>query len=348
MKKKYLLTLLFPIILTSCGNSGVSFKAIKNRIDGIEDTSEYPYYRVIGKMDFNKELMPVDATFDQNPGVDTFVPYSRYNDGFYNAKLDKSEPNKDNVVIYGMASKSYFLRAPLRLTKENFYTTVALDTGTGSYEGISFNVNFNTGYIGTIGKNITNASITLNDNDHITLEYTEGGNVNEFEFAREGTLPEGSKTIYNGTWMSGTRKLILNQGERENKTCGHYIISHIITSYMDQSSSINPSKNVMTYYLNKDGGFTFAGEKVHTRFRVDNYPYYPDYSAHPELGEEWDADEPTPCYKNEVNAKVNISFVYDKDGWLIKESCTSLGYDYNAARDDQISLVATYTYKFGD
>ena len=116
---------------------------------------------------------------------------------------------------------------------------------------------------------------------------------------------------------------------------------------MDLDGSANPSKNNMTYEYAADGGFVFVGNAVHTNVKIDNYPYYPDYNAHPELGD-WDEDDPLPCYKNLVNAKVNVRFEYNKDGWLVKEEMTSLGYDYNEASDAQISLVANYTYKFSD
>ena len=71
------------------------------------------------------------------------------------------------------------------------------------------------------------------------------------------------------------------------------------------------------------------------------------FAAHPELGE-WDEYEPLPCYKNVVNAKVNIRFEYNAEGWLVKETMQSLNYSYKTATDAQISLIATYSYKFSD
>ena len=53
-----------------------------------------------------------------------------------------------------------------------------------------------------------------------------------------------------------------------------------------------------------------------------------------------------PCYKSIINAKANIRFEYDANGWLVKEELTSLDYNYAKASADQIALVAEYTYKF--
>ena len=62
---------------------------------------------------------------------------------------------------------------------------------------------------------------------------------------------------------------------------------------------------------------------------------------------EWDPDDPLPLYyKNTVNAKVNIRFEYNKDGWLVKESMTSVDYNFNVASTSQVSLEAVYSYQF--
>ena len=256
MKKKFLSLLLLPLVLTSCGSKGVSFAALKAKIDTLDSAPLYPYYRVIGTLDFNNELLEVDATFDKTPSVEKMVPYARYNAGFYNATLDQSE----DVAIYGLASRSYWLRAPLRITKDNFY--------------------------------------------------------------------------------------VLDDENKEDVADANNIISHIITSYMNESGAINPPSNKIVYELHEDGSFAFVGEKVHTEFKLDNYPYYPDPAEHPELGDEWDEDNPLPCYNNKVNAKVNVRFEYNKDGWLTKESLSSIEYNYSNSTASQIALVAVYNYKF--
>ena len=262
MKKKYLSLLVLPLILTSCNGGGVSLAAMRDKVNNISDAALYPYYKVVGSADFNNMTYEIDAEFANEPGASTFVPYSRYNDGFYNATLDTSEADLDDIVIYSMASKSYWLRAPLRINKSNFYVEVE---------------------------------------------------------------DEGSK--------------------RENTTCAHYILQHIITSYIGQTGSTNPSKNQMKMAFTSSGGFVFYGEAVHTTLYIDNLPYYPDPAEHPEIGE-WDPEYPIPCYKNKLNAKVNVRFEYNAEGWLIKESLSTLDYDYSHSTASQASLVAVYGYKF--
>lgn len=259
MKKKLLSLVIIPILLTSCGQATLSLDQMREELSHVSDDSLYPKYRVVGSIDFNNQLIDVDATFGNDPMPDTFIPYSRYNDGFYLDTLDDSEA-PENIVIYGMSSRSYWLRAPLRIHKSNFYREV------------------------------------------------------------------------NGV---------------ENTTCAHYIIEHIITSYYGLSGSANPSKNRMKMKINKDGDFIFYGNAVHTNVSIDNVPYYPDYDAHPELGGEWTPDEPLPCFRNIVNAKVNISFRYNKDGWLVEEKMSSIDYDYNVASTSQVSLRSYYGYLFG-
>ena len=258
MKKKFLVLALLPILsLTSCNGGGFGFDAFKNKIDEVSNSAEYPYYRVIGSLDFNNEIMDVDYTFDKNPGANTFVPFSRFNNGFYCEAA--GDPGEDNdILIYAMASHSYWLRAPLRIHKDNFYAL------------------------------------------------TEEG--------------------------------------KENQTSANYLFEHIITSYIFTPGA-NPSGSHVYYELLADGGFAVGGNSVHTEFVLDNYPYYPDYDTHPELGE-WDPDNPLPCYANTVNAKVNVRFEYNANGWLVKESLSSINYDVNVTSVSQVSLQAVYTYKF--
>jgi hypothetical protein len=95
-----------------------------------------------------------------------------------------------------------------------------------------------------------------------------------------------------------------------------------------------------------DGGMIFSGNKVHTKVTIDNYPFYPDPAAHPEIGE-WEDFNPLPCYGNSVNSKVNIYFHYNKDGWLVKESMYTVDYDASRTDANQIALEAVYSYEFG-
>lgn len=261
MKNKKLLTFLaLPFLLASCANN-VSFNTIKDKVDAISSEALYPYYRVVGYLDFNNEVLNIDTTFDKTPKADSFVPYARYNDGFYcpDASTAEKATGKDNTVIFAMASSSYFLRAPLRLTKDNFY--------------------------------------------------------------------------------------VVDDEGKENMTCGHYIIEHIITSYVDEEGAINPSSNKMKFELLSDGGFAFVGEASHTSFRVDNYPYYPDFALHPEIGE-WDESYPLSCFNSQINAKVNVRFEYNKDGWLVHEFLKTIDYNYDKASASQIALETKYSYKF--
>ena len=264
MKKQLLLLLVTPLALVSCSSNKTSFEAFNEKVQAISDTAEYPYYKVIGSLDFNNEVMEVEATFDQTPKSNEFVPYARYNDGFFNETADMASSD-ENILIYAMASRSYWLRAPMRLNKETFYG-----------------------------------------------------------------------------------KIKVGEVEIENKTCANYQLIHTITSYLGQTGSTNPSMNQAYYELLPDGGFAIGGDKVHTKVTLDNYPMYPDASFFDPEGPygEWDETDPLPFYKNTINAKVNIRFEYNAQGWLVKEEMTSVGYNFNHASASQISLKAVYSYKF--
>lgn len=266
MKKATGLLILLPLMLASCGKNHTNFNVFKEYIDGIEVSTEHPYYRVRGSLDFNNSLIEVDSTFNQNPTGDSYVPYARYNEGFYcEAAGDNVVPDEEDVVIYAMASRSYWLRMPLKLDRENF------------------------------------------------LQYLDD--------------------------------------DSENPTCAHYAFTHLITAWMDESGAANPSSCYPYFDLLPNGGFVIGGDKVHTKFTIDNYPYYPDPVAHPEIfgPDVWDFDiRPRPSYDNVVDAKVDIRFEYDKDGWLVKEELTSIGYDYSVSSDIQVALYAEYTYKFSE
>ncbi len=268
MNKKFALFLLFPLIVTSCNNNHTTFNAVKDKVDSIPYSAQFPYYRVIGSLDFNGELLNVDSTFKETPSTTKFVPYARYNEGFYcpdsssNEKSVAEKYSENDVKVFMMGSRSYWLRAPMRINADNFYSTLT----------------------------------------------------------------------------KGTEQEV-------NKTCAHYILEHLITSYIDEGGSTNPSNNKMYYEITNDR-IIFGGDKVHTDVRIDNYPYYPDPAEHPEL-EEWDGElNPLPCYKSEINVKCNIRFEYDFDGWLRLETLSSIGYDYKSSTRSQVSLVAEYKYQF--
>lgn len=266
MNKKSLLLLLLPLSLTSCGNNYVPLERIlSERIININPTTEHPYYKVQGSLDFNNEVIYVDAVFDKMPTGNSYVPYARYNEGFYVARAGDNIVDEDQVVIYGMASRSYWLRAPIKIDKENF------------------------------------------------LVYLEDG--------------------------------------EENPTCAHYFLEHLITSWIDEEGSANPSSCWTYYEPLSDGGFAIGGNKVHTKFKIDNYPCYPDPEAHPDMfgPDVWDFEmRPRPCYESIVDSKVNVRFEYNKDGWLTKESLSTIDYDYSQSVAGQVALNAVYTYKFKD
>lgn len=355
MKKKFLSLLLLPLALTSCGNSPVSLDQMKEKLASVSDAANYPYYKVVGSIDFNNQVLEVDAEFSEDPGYNTLVPYSRYNDGFYNATLDTSEANVEDIIIYSLASKSYWLRAPLRIHKSNFYSEVYTIAG-ATMNGGAITIDADDGKIGSVTlkdatgeKDYVDAKIVNINAAGFTLscfyqKSEEEKEAYEFNFNRSGAVDEN--LIYAGEFADQYQnKLVVNKGTRENTTCAHYLLQHIITSYIGQTGSTNPSKNQMKMAYTADGGFVFYGEAVHSQILIDNFPYYPDPSEHPEIGE-WDEEYPLPCYKNKVNAKVDIRFEYNAEGWLVKEEMSSSGYDYNTISSSQVSLKAVYGYKF--
>ena len=174
MKKRLLPLFVVALTLSSCGSSGLTVEQAKEIVANYSTDSLYPYYKVIGNLDFNNEIMEVEATFDKEPNPTMFVPYARYNDGFFNATADyKSEDN--DILIYGMASRSYWLRAPMRINAKNFYA----------------------------------------------MEKNE----------------EGQDT------------------DAENSSCAHYILEHLITSYIsDSAAAANPAGKHMVIEKLADGG----------------------------------------------------------------------------------------------
>ena len=130
MKKKLLLLSIVPLLLTSCSKYEVSFAALLNHVNQIENTGEHPYYRVNGSIDINGRITQInedDGLFDQMPNGETYVENARYNEGFYCPKAERmsmggvSTYKEEDIVIFGMSSRSYWLRMPLRLHKDNFY-----------------------------------------------------------------------------------------------------------------------------------------------------------------------------------------------------------------------------------
>ena len=118
------------MILTSCGQRGTSFKALLNRVNKIADTHEHPYYYVNGAIDINGRILEIneeDGTFEAMPNGYSYVENARYYEGFYCAKAERmqmggvSDYEESEIVIHAMASRSYWLRMPLRLHQDNFY-----------------------------------------------------------------------------------------------------------------------------------------------------------------------------------------------------------------------------------
>ncbi len=128
--KRLLLLAIVPLLLTSCKHKSVTLAALINRINGIAHTDDHPYYKVVGSIDMNgriTEISDEDGTFVNMPTGYSYVENARYNEGFYNEVAEimtlggASDYSQDEIMIYGMASRSYWLRMPLRLHKDNFY-----------------------------------------------------------------------------------------------------------------------------------------------------------------------------------------------------------------------------------
>ncbi len=360
MKKKLLSLLLLPLILTSCNGGSASLASVKEKVSSFSDELLYPTYKVVGSADFNNIITEVDREFVNEPSTTTFVPYARYNDGFYNATADTSESDINNIIIYSLASKSYWLRAPLRINKSNFYAEV-YTIKSSKLNGISLSINSDSGEIGSItlkndkGEEVDYANAKISDvtTSNLTLSCElvssdeDGKQVitpQAFTFSREGEAD--STYLLAGKFVDNNKNALeIEKGSRENTTCAHYLLQHIITSYIGQTGSTNPSKNQMKMSITSEGHIIFYGEQVHTTVYIDNLPYYPDPSEHPEVGE-WSEEYPIPCYQNKLNAKVNVRFEYNEKGWLIKEELSTVGYDYNVSSTSQAALVAVYGYKF--
>ena len=120
MKIKHLFPLLIiPMALASCGSKGLSVEQMQDYLDNISSEEVYPYYRVVGAIDYNNKYITVDNEFTRDFREGEFVPYSRYYPGSYDPEFDEYE--EDLCMNFANASKSYWSRMPLRITKDSFY-----------------------------------------------------------------------------------------------------------------------------------------------------------------------------------------------------------------------------------
>lgn len=130
MKKRTLYLSIVPLLLTCCGQRGVSLDALISHVNGINNTGEHPYYRVNGSIDIHGKVVEIseeDGSFYNMPNGYSYVENARYNEGFYCPKAERmtmdglSTYEEEDIVIFGMSSRSYWLRMPIRLHKDNFY-----------------------------------------------------------------------------------------------------------------------------------------------------------------------------------------------------------------------------------
>lgn len=118
--KKLLPLLVIPMLLTSCSKP-LTVEQLKEYIDTISDEIVYPYYRVVGALDYNNKYIEVDSEFTQDPREGQFIPYARYNPGSYDPNFDVTFENEKDFMSFANTSKSYWSRMPLRIHKSNFY-----------------------------------------------------------------------------------------------------------------------------------------------------------------------------------------------------------------------------------
>jgi len=120
MKLKTLFPLLIvPMALASCGKAGLSVEQMQGYLANIPSEEVYPYYRVVGAIDYNNKYIEVDKEFTNDFREGEFIPYSRYNPGSYDPDYDPYE--EEFIMNFANASKSYWARMPLRITKDSFY-----------------------------------------------------------------------------------------------------------------------------------------------------------------------------------------------------------------------------------
>lgn len=120
MKLKHLFPLLIvPMALASCGKDALSVEQMQDYLANISTEEVYPYYRVVGAIDYNNMYLNIDSEFTNDFREGEFVPYSRYNPGTYDPSYDPYD--EKFIMNFANASKSYWARMPLRITKDNFY-----------------------------------------------------------------------------------------------------------------------------------------------------------------------------------------------------------------------------------
>lgn len=120
MKLKQLIPLLIvPMALASCGKNGLSVEEMQDYLDKIPVEAVYPYYRVVGAIDYNNKYIEIDQEFTNDFREGQFIPYTRYNAGCYDPEFDLYD--EELTMNFANGSKSYWSRLPLRITKDNFY-----------------------------------------------------------------------------------------------------------------------------------------------------------------------------------------------------------------------------------
>ena len=264
--KRYLPLLLIPMALASCAKP-LSVEQLKEYIDTIQiHEDEYPYYRVVGAIDFNNTYIEVDSEFTEDFREGQFIPYSRYNPGSFDPDYDTDYDEKD-TMSFANASKSYWARMPMRITGKSFYG--------------------------------------------------------------EAINPKGVKEI--------------------NSTCDYYKLHSYMKPWAEsQVKNADSIGKMKMEFIKADNGeingFVFYATDLHSLIHIDNYPEYPDIntSTHFPFG----IEGYETMYQNQIEARFNFRFEYNKDSWLTREYIATTNYNPSKSHDTQFYCEALYTYSF--